>query len=94
MNITDIKKQQSIFETFINRLQKMEARLQYCYDEDWDEYITCQFILDFLQAYVDLKEAIEEEYGDCFPHLLGIGEQLESEKDIKEQYVPSNSILK
>lgn len=71
MTITDIKKDQGYFETLINRLQKTEFKLQFCVDEEWE-----QAQHDFLCAFMDLRAAIEKEYGDSMPHLLGLKGEL------------------
>lgn len=70
MSIIQIKKEQSHFETLIVRLLKMENRLQFSMDEEWDYHTS-----DFLASFVELKESIENEYGDSFPYLLGLRQQ-------------------
>lgn len=69
MKLCKIKKQMSDFELRTYYLHKRASILTECYDDDWEENLN-----HFLVAFVDLKEAIEEEYGDTFPHLLGLKE--------------------
>lgn len=70
MNLTKIKKEQSYFETLIVRLLKTEIALQYSIDECWDDNTAT-----FLNAFMDLRNAIEKEYGDSYPYTLKIKEQ-------------------
>lgn len=69
MTINQIKKNQTSFEVLINHLSKREAFLQNCLDEEWDENVE-----KFIHAFVDLKQEVEETYGDFFCYNLGIRE--------------------
>ena len=69
MKLSQIKNQMSDFELRTYYLHKRASILTECYDDDWDENLK-----NFLSAFVDLKEEIEEEYGGTFSHLLGLKE--------------------
>lgn len=69
MKLSEIKNQMSDFELRAYYVLKRASVLTECYDDDWEEKLQA-----FLAAFVDLKEEIENEYGDTFPHLLGLKE--------------------
>lgn len=66
MNNQDTR-QLSPTELKIIKLLKYENRLQFSYDDDID-----QNTIDMLHSFIELKDHIEELYGDVYPHTLGL----------------------
>lgn len=62
-----IQSEQGVYEVLISALYKNAITLQVCMDEDWDEEIE-----KFLHSFVDLKDAIMEDYADTYPRTLGV----------------------
>jgi hypothetical protein len=69
MKLAQIKNQMSDFELRAYYILKRASALTECHDDDWGEELEA-----FLHAFVNLKEEVESEYGDIYPHLLGLKE--------------------